>query len=88
MPSWDLFEDQPQEYRDEVLPPAIRARVSIEAAATLGWGRWVTDDGVAIGIDHFGASAPAERIFREFGLTPEAAAAAVKRLLQQKKRSA
>jgi transketolase len=54
----------------------------------MGWLRWVTDEGVVLGIDHFGASAPAERIFKEFGLTPEAAAAAVKRLLQQKKRSA
>jgi transketolase len=88
MPSWDVFAEQSQAYRDEVLPPAIRARVSIEAAATFGWGRWVTDEGVAIGIDHFGASAPAERIYQEFGLTPDAAAAAVKRLLQQKKRSA
>ncbi|MGE5091688.1 MAG: transketolase [Bacillota bacterium] len=88
MPSWDVFADQSQEYRDEVLPPAIRARVAIEAAATMGWLRWVTDEGVVIGIDHFGASAPAERIYQEFGLTPEAAATAVRRLLQQKKRPA
>ncbi len=59
MPCWELFERQDQAYRDAVLPPAVKARVSIEAGATLGWSRWVGDRGVALGIDHFGASAPA-----------------------------
>ncbi len=85
MPSWDLFEAQTQAYRDEVLPPAIRARVAIEAAASLGWHRWITDEGVFLGLDHFGASAPAERLFKEFGLTPDHAAAAVRTLLHRKK---
>ena len=86
MPSWDLFARQPQSYRDEVLPPSIRARVGIEAASPFGWGRWVTDDGIMLGIDHFGASAPAERIYQEFNLTPAAAADAVRRLLARSPR--
>jgi len=69
LPSWELFDAQPRSYRDEVLPPAVRARVSIEAAATLGWHRFVGDAGATIGIDHFGASAPAERLFEEFGFS-------------------
>jgi transketolase len=69
LPSWELFDAQPQSYRDEVLPPAVRARVSVEAAATLGWHRFVGDAGATIGIDHFGASAPAERLFEEFGFS-------------------
>ena len=82
MPSWDLFARQPREYQDEVLPPSIRARVGIEAASPFGWGRWVTDDGIMLGIDHFGASAPAEQIYQEFNLTPAAAADAVRRVLK------
>ncbi|HXE58004.1 MAG TPA: transketolase [Gemmatimonadales bacterium] len=81
MPSWELFERQPRAYRDEVLPPAVRARVSIEAGATLGWRRYVTDDGEAIGIDRFGASAPGDRLFTEFGFTADRAVEAVKRVL-------
>ncbi|HQU14153.1 MAG TPA: transketolase, partial [Thermodesulfobacteriota bacterium] len=55
-----------------VLPPAVAARVSVEAGSTFGWERYVGDRGASIGIDRFGASAPAERIFRELGITPEA----------------
>ncbi len=58
MPSWELFERQPQEYRDSVLPPAVRARVSVEQAATFGWERYVGIDGASIGMETFGASAP------------------------------
>ena len=81
MPSWDVFDQQDQAYRDEVLPPSIRARVGIEAASPFGWLKWVTEDGEMLAIDHFGASAPAEIIFKEFELTPAAAAEAVKRAL-------
>jgi transketolase len=81
LPSWEHFRRQPAAYRDEVLPPAIRARVSIEAAASMGWQEWVTDDGERIALDHFGASAPGERVLREFGFTPDAAVAAVRRVL-------
>ena len=84
LPSWDHFRRQPQEYRDGVLPPAVRARVSIEAGARLGWREWVGDGGEMIGIDHFGASAPGEKLFHEFGFTPEAAMAAVRRVLARR----
>jgi len=69
MPSWELFDAQPEEYCDSILPPKIKARISIEAATTLGWHRYVGLDGVAIGVDHFGASAPGKVIYEHFGLT-------------------
>jgi transketolase len=81
MPSWELFAAQPAAYRESVLPRAITARVAIEAASPFGWERWVGDRGTIIAMRSFGASAPAERLFTEFGFTPAAAAAAVKALL-------
>jgi transketolase len=75
MPCWELFAEQPEEYREEVLPSDVRARVSIEAGVTHGWERWLGDRGVAIGVDRFGASAPYARIYDELGLTPERVAA-------------
>jgi transketolase len=81
LPSWELFEAQPREYRESVLPPTIRARVGIEAASPFGWLRYTTDDGEMLALDHFGASAPAERLFSEFHFTPDHAAAAVRRVL-------
>ncbi len=69
MPCWELFERQPQAYRDTVLPPGVRARVAIEAAAPFGWERYVGLEGVTIGVDRFGASAPGPVVMREFGLT-------------------
>ncbi len=72
MPCWELFEQQERAYRDDVLPPDVRSRVSIEAGVTLGWRRWVGDDGDMIGIDdRFGASAPYQTILRELGFTAE-----------------
>jgi transketolase len=71
MPSWVLFERQPAEYREEVLPRLVRARVSVEAAGPMSWHRWVGSDGQIIGITHFGESAPAKRIFEELGFTAE-----------------
>ena len=58
MPCWELFEAQPHEYRDEVLPPDVKARLSVEAGVALGWKQWVGDEGDSISIEHFGASAP------------------------------
>jgi transketolase len=81
LPSWELFAAQPAGYRETVLPSAIRARVSIEAAARFGWERWIGEAGASIALDHFGASAPGERLFEEFGFTPERTAAAVRQLL-------
>ncbi len=70
-PCWEIFEQQPESYRNQVLPPDVTARVSVEAGATLGWCRWVGSSGVSVGIDHFGASAPAAEIARHMGLTVE-----------------
>ncbi len=81
MPCWELFAEQPEEYRDEVLPPDVRARVSIEAGITHGWERWVGDGGVSIGVDRFGASAPAARIYEELGLTSARVTAEAEALL-------
>ena len=71
MPSWELFERQSQEYRHEVLPSDIKARVAIEAGITQGWHRYVGDNGSVIGIDHFGASAPYQILYEKFELTSE-----------------
>jgi transketolase len=71
MPCADHFAAQDQAYRDIVLPPGVRARVSLEAAATLGWHRWVGDQGEVIGMETFGASAPAGALYKHFGFTPE-----------------
>jgi transketolase len=70
MPSWELFERQGETYRDQVLPPSARARVSVEAAATLGWDRYAGPHGVTIGMSGFGASAPVNDLMKEFGFTP------------------
>jgi transketolase len=71
LPCWERFEAQDQAYRDEVLPPAVRARVSVEVGVSLGWDRWVGDEGAIVGLDHYGASAPAGTIFAKFGFTAE-----------------
>ncbi len=70
MPSWELFEQQPREYRDEVIPPSITARVSVEQAATLGWERYVGLTGAKIGMRTFGASAPLVELQKKFGFEP------------------
>jgi transketolase len=69
MPSWELFGRQDAAYRETVLPAAIRKRVTIEAAATFGWHKWAGTDGIVLGIDHYGASAPGEEVMRHFGFT-------------------
>ena len=81
MPCWEIFEAQDEAYREQVLPESVRVRVSIEAGATLGWERWIGTQGVAIGLDHFGASAPYEELYEHFGLTSEAVVEAVEDLL-------
>jgi transketolase len=80
-PSWEIFQEQPDEYRLEVLPPEIRARVALEAASPMGWERWVGDGGTVIGIDRFGASAPYEEVYQKLGLTPERVVEEAERLL-------
>ncbi|HEY7446574.1 MAG TPA: transketolase C-terminal domain-containing protein, partial [Vicinamibacterales bacterium] len=83
MPCWELFELQPQSYRDSVLPPDVRARVSIEAAAPFGWERYVGLDGAILGVTDFGVSAPGPVVMREFGFTPERVVEAAKRVLKR-----
>jgi transketolase len=81
-PSWELFEKQPCEYRDAVLPPAVKARLSVEAASPFGWERWVGDGGKIIGLDRFGESAPGEVVMEKLGFTVEHVAAAARRLVR------
>ncbi len=71
LPCWERFDAQDQAYRDAVLPPSVRKRVSVEIGVSLGWERWVGDEGAIVGLDHFGASAPAGTIFEHFGFTAD-----------------
>ncbi len=81
MPSWDIFDDQTQEYRDSVLPPSVKARVAIEQASTFGWERYVGASGHIIGMKTFGASAPLKELQRKFGFEPDRVVAAAKEQL-------
>jgi len=78
MPCWELFDRQPKEYRDSVLPPSVRARVAVEQASTLGWDRYVGDGGTVIGMNTFGASAPLKQLLVKFGFTPDRVAQAAR----------
>ncbi len=78
LPCLEWFADQPQDYRDSVLPPGTRARVAVEAGVSLSWYRWVGDAGRIVGLDHYGASADQETLFRRFGLTVDAVAEAAR----------
>jgi transketolase len=69
MPSWELFEKQDKAYREQVLPPTVRKRVSIEAGSPIGWSKYTTDEGTNISMNRFGESAPADYLFKEFGFT-------------------
>jgi transketolase len=81
MPCWELFERQDQAYQDEVLPPAITARVSVEEASTLGWDRFVGPEGAKIGMHTFGSSAPLKDVQSKFGFTPDKVAETAKEVL-------
>ncbi len=81
MPAFDLFDAQPEAYRNEVLPPEVTARISAEAGTTFGWQKYVGLNGASLGLDHYGASAPAGRLFKEFGFTVENLCAMVKKVL-------
>lgn len=83
MPSWELFDKQPEDYRKTVLPPEIIHRIAIEAGISQGWHRFVGTDGIVMGIDHFGASAPGNTLYREFGLTADKVIENAKELLFQ-----
>jgi len=71
MPSWELFDAQPENYRNNVLPPELKARISIEAASPIGWERYTGADGIIICIDRFGTSAPGDTIYKNFGITTD-----------------
>jgi transketolase len=83
MPSWHLFQAQSAEYREDILPATVRARVSVEAGTTFGWERWVGTDGASVGIDRFGASAPGGVLFEKFGITAEAVVRAARGVLRE-----
>jgi len=83
MPSTSRFKQQDRAYRDSILPPGVRARMSVEFGSTLGWVRWVGDEGESVGIDHFGASAPFAEIAEHFGLTPAAVAERARALVER-----
>jgi transketolase len=82
LPSWELFQAQPADYRESVLPSAVTRRVGVEAATSFGWHRWVGREGAIIGIDHFGASAPGDVLYRQFGFTPDRIVETVRHLLK------
>jgi len=84
MPSWDIFEHQPKEYQDSVLPPGVKPRIAIEQASTFGWDRYVGDSGRIIGMKTFGASAPLKELQRKFGFEPDRVVATAKELLDRK----
>jgi transketolase len=86
MPSWELFEQQSEDYRNKILLPHIAARISIEAGATHGWHKYVGLEGETIGIDRFGASAPGKVLLQKFGFTPENLLNRVRTLLAKKQR--
>jgi transketolase len=81
MPSWELFEAQPDAYRESVLPSDVDARVSLEAASPFGWERWVGPAGAIIGVNHFGASAPGPEVMKHFGFTVEHVVATARSVL-------
>jgi transketolase len=83
MPCWELFEEQPHSYRDEVLPPDVGARLSIEPGVELGWKRWVGDRGDSISIEHFGASAPGNVVLEHFGFNVDNVVARATALLER-----
>jgi transketolase len=84
LPSWELFEQQPQEYRDSVIPPTVTARISVEQGSTMGWALYHGSGGCAIGMKTFGASAPLKELEKKFGFTPENVLVAARELLSGK----
>ena len=83
MPCWELFEAQDKAYKDEVLPPSVKNRISLEAGQTLGWERWVGQYGVSLGVTEFGLSAPGDIIFKEFGFTVENVISMIEKMMKK-----
>jgi transketolase len=86
MPSWELFEQQDQVYRDHVLPPEVTARVSVEEGSVIGWDRYVGSTGTKIGMHTFGSSAPIKDLLKKFGFTPGKVLAAAKEQISKSER--
>ncbi len=82
VPSWDIFEHQPREYREQVLPPAVKARIAVEQASTFGWSQYVGLEGTVLGMHTFGASAPLKELQKKFGFMPEKVVEAARKLVQ------
>jgi transketolase len=87
MPSWELFEQQPEEYQAAVLPPTVKARVAIEAGIAQGWARWVGSSGSVISLERFGASAPYKTIYEQLGFTPDRVALKALETIDKSKRA-
>jgi transketolase len=85
MPSWELFEAQSKEYRQSVLPKNVKARVAIEAGCEMGWSKYIGDNGVFVGINRFGISAPYRTCYEKFGLTAAGVIEAAKKTMEFKK---
>jgi len=88
LPSWELFGKQDAAYQESVLPKAVRKRVTVEAGATLGWSRFAGDEGVVIGLDRYGASAPGGEVLQYFGFTADRVTTAALGLLSRTKETA
>jgi transketolase len=82
MPCWEFFREQNKDYKDEVLPPSVKARLSVEAGASLGWREWVGDNGEVIGVDRFGTSAPYREIYKHYGLTVDNIISKIKKMIR------
>jgi transketolase len=85
MPCWEVFEQQPESYRDEVLPPGVRARLSVEAGVAQGWERWVGDEGDSLALDRFGASAPGPIVMEKLGYSVDNVVARATAVLERAK---
>ena len=83
MPCMDRFAEQDRGYRDEILPPAVKARVAVEAASPIGWHRWVGDHGDVVAMESFGASAPAKVVYEHFGITGEKIAERARKVFEE-----
>jgi transketolase len=83
MPSWDIFEHQSREYREQVLPPEVKARVAVEQASTFGWSQYVGQEGIVLAMHTFGASAPLKELQKKFGFMPEKVIEAARKLVKR-----
>jgi len=83
MPCWELYEAQPADYRDEVLPPDVKARLSVEAGVALGWKQWVGDNGDSVSLERFGASAPGSEVLERLGFNVDNVVARATALLER-----